>query len=78
MGLLGGECCDREKKSMDIPATKIALSPSAPALDQSVASSLMLSMVWDMEGVALLKTQSFLCFHTIHGINRVAEARPLR
>ena len=30
------------------------------------------------EGLALSKTQSFRCFHSIQGMSSVAEARPLR
>uniref|UniRef100_A0A453FXR4 Uncharacterized protein n=1 Tax=Aegilops tauschii subsp. strangulata TaxID=200361 RepID=A0A453FXR4_AEGTS len=47
-----------------------ARRPNAPALAQSVASSLILSSSVAIEGLALSKTQSFRCFHSIQGMSR--------
>ena len=55
-----------------------ARSPSAPALAQRAASSLILVISAAVEGLALSKTQSFRCFQIIHGVNRAMEARPFR
>lgn len=63
---------------MDIPCLGVmALSPSAPALAQREASSLIFVSRAFTDGRAPLKTQSLQCFHIIQG-TRVMVPRPLR
>lgn len=53
-------------------------NPFAPALVQSVASSLMLASRSCRDGWTWSKTQLFRCFQIIQGVSRVIVANPLR
>jgi hypothetical protein len=53
-------------------------SPLAPAFAHELISSLIMESRSVIDGRAPSKTQEFRCFQTIHGMRRVAEARPFR
>ena len=57
---------------------RTTLRPAAPALAQEPASSLIRSTSVPREGVALSKTQLFLCFQTSHGTRSATDCRALR
>lgn len=77
--LLGGSYRVRKENQLTSQVCGIAaLRPSAPALAQSAASSLIFAIRLVVEGRSLSNTQPFLCFHVIQGTSRVMDARPLR
>lgn len=64
-------------ESVDIPCLgMMALSPNAPALPQSAASSLIFVRRSFTDRRRQLKTQLLWCFPIIQGMRRVKEARP--
>ena len=58
-------------------AGKTTRSPCSPACAQHLASSLILSTSASIEGLALSKTHSFLCFQIIQGASSVIDCRAL-
>jgi hypothetical protein len=54
------------------------LSPSAPALTQAAASSLILCNGLLIERRARLNTQAVQCFQTIHGTSSITESSAFR
>ena len=58
-------------------AGKTTRSPCAPAFALHLALSLILSTSASIDGLALSKTHSFLCFQIIQGTSSVIECRAL-